>query len=382
MRFIDLFAGVGGFHLGLERASNIEKTQSKRDKESRENSTNSNGEPSAQGRSKSTFSCVWANEWDKYAGEVYQKRFPNTPFFGGDIREVQSKDIPDHDLLVGGFPCQAFSIAGKRRGFEETRGTLFFEIARIAKEKRPRLLLLENVKGLLSHDKGRTFGTILRTLDEIGYDAEWEVLNSKNFGVPQNRERVFIVGHLRGKSSGQVFPLGQNDKVLKKTNLEEAKLCGALTSRYWKMGRSDTYVQEGGRLKQVGNIDTKGHNSLWGRVYNPEGIATNLNAKGGGLGAKTGLYAFSSSQRKHGVEARIKEGEANTLTGCSNSNKSMNFVIEKTRIRRLTPVECERLQGFPDDWIEGLSDTQRYKCMGNTVTVNVVQAIGEKLAER
>ena len=165
MKVVELFAGVGGFRLGLERAGH---------------------------------EVVWSNEWDRYACDVYDYNF------GGridrrDITTIPAGDLPAHDLIVGGFPCQAFSIAGKRRGLEETRGTLFFDIMRFARHHRTPYLLLENVKGLLNHDSGRTFEIILRALDDAGYDAEWQVLNSKNFGVPQNRERVIIVGYLRDR---------------------------------------------------------------------------------------------------------------------------------------------------------------------------------------
>jgi DNA (cytosine-5)-methyltransferase 1 len=174
--FIEMFCGIGGFRLGLERSG---------------------------------WKCVWANDIDKYACQVYRKNFGDGGLVEGDIRSVDADSIPDHTLLTAGFPCQSFSLAGKRKGFEGTRGTLFYDIARVADAKRPPLLLLENVKGLLSNDKGRTFARILQTLDELGYDVEWQVLNSKYFGVPQNRERVFIIGHLRGTGSRQVFPIGQ-----------------------------------------------------------------------------------------------------------------------------------------------------------------------------
>jgi DNA (cytosine-5)-methyltransferase 1 len=160
MKVVELFAGVGGFRLGLERAGH---------------------------------QVVWANEWDKYACDIYDKNFGGS-IDRRDITKVPASEIPKHDLICGGFPCQAFSVAGKRRGFDETRGTLFFDIARIAAHHKTPYLLLENVKGLLSHDGGRTFATIIRTLDELGYDCQWQVLNSKDFGVPQNRERVIIVG--------------------------------------------------------------------------------------------------------------------------------------------------------------------------------------------
>jgi DNA (cytosine-5)-methyltransferase 1 len=218
-------------------------------------------------------------------------------------------------------------------GFEDTRGTIFFEIARIAKEKRPPYLFLENVKGLLSHDKGRTFDTIISTLDEMGYDAEWQVLNSKYF-VPQNRERVFIIGHLRGERTRQIFPLGEMEREFSEKT-KERQTTTALDSNYWK------------------GIDNHG--------------------------ART-VVAHSSSGRSWGREERIKIGEANTLsTGdrCRNQS-SVNYVIDYTKIRKLTPKECERLQGFPDNWTIG-SDTQRYKQMGNAVTVPVVEYIAREL---
>jgi DNA (cytosine-5)-methyltransferase 1 len=178
MRYFSMFAGIGGFELGIKER----------------------GE------------CVGYSEIDKYAIQIYQKHFPEHQNYG-DAREIDTDKLPDFDLLVGGFPCQSFSIAGKRGGFEDTRGTLFFEIARIARAKRPAYLLLENVKGLLSHNKGDTFATIVTAIDELGYDCEWCVLNSKNFGVPQNRERVFIIGCLRGRGGGKVFPLGESSAI-------------------------------------------------------------------------------------------------------------------------------------------------------------------------
>jgi len=258
MKYLSLFSGVGGFELGIG------------DK----------------------HECIGYSEIDKYATEVYQKHFPNHKNYG-DITKINEKELPDFDLLVGGFPCQAFSIAGKRGGFEDTRGTLFFEIARIVREKQPRLLLLENVKGLLSHDKGQTFYTIISTLDELGYDIQWQVLNSKNHGVPQNRERVFIIGHLRGTSRPEVFPIGQDDKE----SAESREVCTSAT------------------------------------------VSTRTGSTAGG----------------------------------------QQFIGEDASIRRLTPKECERLQGFPDNWTEGCSDTQRYKCCGNAVTVNVIRDIISKL---
>ena len=171
-----MFSGIGGFELGIQRSI-----------------------PESE--------CVGFSEIDKNAISIYKAHFPTHTNYGSAF-DIVPEQLPDFDLLCGGFPCQSFSIAGKRGGFEDTRGTLFFEIARIARVKRPKLLFLENVKGLLSHDHGRTFGTILATLSDMGYFCEWQVLNSKDYGVPQNRERVFIIGHLGGAGGRQVFPIG------------------------------------------------------------------------------------------------------------------------------------------------------------------------------
>src|SRR5260370_40385618 len=188
MRYIYLFAGIGGFDLALDRLGHER---------------------------------VYANEWDTYAAQIYEKNFGHRPDTRS-IVDVPAGDIPDHELLCGGFPCQAFSIAGKRLGFADTRGTLFFEISRILAAKRPAYLLLENVKGLLSHDDGRTFQTILRTLVELGYDLQWQVCNSKNFGVPQNRERGFIIGYAGGQPRPEVFPLSVTNGCYLPDATEEA----------------------------------------------------------------------------------------------------------------------------------------------------------------
>lgn len=185
MKFLDLFAGIGGFRLGMESAGH---------------------------------ECVGFCEIDKFARASYQAIHDTK----GEIELHDITTVSDEfirgvgrvDIICGGFPCQAFSIAGNRRGFEDTRGTLFFEIARFASILKPRYLFLENVKGLLNHDRGNTFEVILSALDELGYDVEWQVLNSKNFGVPQNRERVFIIGHLRGERTRNVFPIsGESQSI-------------------------------------------------------------------------------------------------------------------------------------------------------------------------
>jgi DNA (cytosine-5)-methyltransferase 1 len=188
MKVFSTFTGIGGFELGIGHEHEI----------------------------------VGYSEINKYAVEIYKKHFPEHKNYG-DITKINEKELPDFDLLVGGFPCQAFSIAGLRRGFADTRGTLFFDLARILREKRPRLFLFENVKGLLSHDGGNTFKTIIATLTELGYDLQWQVINSKNHGVPQNRERILIVGNLRGTPRPKVFPIGISDQGTDETCSEEGE---------------------------------------------------------------------------------------------------------------------------------------------------------------
>jgi DNA (cytosine-5)-methyltransferase 1 len=352
IKFIDLFAGIGGFRYGLEKCNGYqvggEQPTKKREHEQRYVYTKSKQQ---------AFRCVWSNEWDKYAASIYKKHYGECDT--RDITTIPASDIPDHDLLCGGFPCQSFSIAGKRRGFDDTRGTLFFDIARILKEKQPRLCLLENVKGLLSHDNGNTFKTIISTLDELGYDLQWQVLNSKNFGVPQNRERVFIIGHLRGTSRPQVFPIGKNSQA--------DIVLPTLTARYWGGQANGSYI--GNKPKQIIG------GSQGNRVYDTSGVSTTIASQAGGLGAKTGLYATRAPlkflQRN---QKNIKGDYSFTIDGANTGG-----VREGMKIRRLTPTECERLQGFPDGWTEGVSDTQRYKMLGNAVTTNVITWIGSQL---
>ena len=317
IKVFSTFTGIGGFEKGIEQA----------------------GIP---------IEVVGFSEIDKYAIKVYERHFNDTPNFG-DITKINAKELPDFDCLVGGFPCQAFSIAGKRRGFEDTRGTLFFDLARILREKQPRYFVFENVKGLLSHDNGNTFRTIIAATDELGYDCQWQVLNSKNHGVPQNRERVVIVGHLRGQSRPQVFPLGGADS------------------------------------KDLITLNQARHD--YDRVYGSEGIAPALNTGQRG-NAQPKVVRFN---RQEGVGKELEVAhalQAGDYRGL-NRNQTQNAVLQDGAIRKLTPLECERLQGFPDDWTKygkgdddttvTISDTQRYKMCGNAVTVNVVQAVFEQI---
>ena len=347
MNFLDLFAGIGGFRLGMEAAGH---------------------------------KCIGYCEIDKFARASYEAIYDTKgEIVLHDITTVSDKAIQSigHvDVICGGFPCQAFSVAGKREGFADTRGTLFFEISRFASILKPRILFFENVKGLLNHDKGRTFETILKTLDELGYDVEWQVLNSKDFGVPQNRERVFIIGHLRGTGGRKVFPIrGESEN----TNC----------------------------VRQIGNLiqtNSFGGNPHRGRVYSSNGISPCLNCMGGGgrepkilqLGRgfnKGGVHNIAPTITKNSYQENnfliIKEDKtrrcrvgkqiANTLL----TGEEQCMVNRDFRIRKLTPKECWRLQGFPDWAFEKAqsvnSNSQLYKQAGNTVTVNVIKAIAKKL---
>lgn len=339
MKYIDLFAGIGGFRNGINKAH-------------------------------SDWECVYSSEWNKYANSVYRKHFGECDI--RDIREVSATELPDHDVLVGGFPCQSFSVAGKREGFNDIRGTMFFEIARILKYKRPRYFLLENVKGLLSHDSGKTFQTILGVLSELGYDVQWQVLNSKDFGVPQNRERVFIVGHLRGTLRPEVFPIGTGGQ----TNVEQGILAHTLNASDWRGANRN---QQQTTIQQL-NHPTHSND----RVYGEEGISPTLNTMQGGrrqpFVAIPVLTPDRAEKRQNGRRFKTDGEPAFTLTG-----QDIHGIFNGTRIRRLTPIECMRLQGFPDDWCdygadgEVISDTQKYKMAGNAVTTNVITAIVERL---
>ncbi|XHW30268.1 DNA cytosine methyltransferase [Streptococcus dysgalactiae subsp. equisimilis] len=429
MRFLDLFAGIGGFRMALER----------------------------QGHE-----CVGFCEIDKFARSSY-KAIYNTEgeVEFHDITRVRNDEWRQFrgrvDIICGGFPCQAFSIAGKRRGFlDETRGTLFFEVARAAQEIKPSLLLLENVKGLLSHDKGRTFRTILSTLDELGYDAEWQILNSKDFGVPQNRERVFLIGHLRGKRTRRLFPIGRESTtfdpkskeiiIVGNTKNPTTKQKGTRSVVYHNKGLIGTLMatdykepkqvaipvlipdrlekrQNGRRFKTDGDpmftltsqdrygILLAGHipsvREQSGRVYATNGLSPTLSTmQGGGQEPKIiqrargynkgGEHTISPTLSSHSWQEnnhikvygfynkKIKD-EVGTLTasGHQGNTKAGTFgILDGYHIRKLTPRECWRLQGFPD-WAfdrakEVNSNSQLYKQAGNSVTVNVIEAIAKQ----
>ena len=368
IRYIDLFSGIGGFREGLSRAGG--------------------------------FTCAGHCEIDKYADKSYRTLFETEgEWFCSDIRKSDPDEIPEFDLLCAGFPCQPFSIAGNLGGFSDPRGTLFFEIARLAAARKPAYLLLENVPNLLSHDGGRTFASILHALDRLGYGVEWQVLNSSDFGVPQSRKRLYLIGYLDERCRGKVFPFTET------------------------AGTSPVQIRRGSQGK---------------RVYSTEGVSCTLTAQAGGMGGKTGLYAqglpirsntkagyktaypgdsvrlsYPTTDKKRG---RVGRQIAHTLTTsadqgvlccvdlnenpeftgysrCITTNQSSGIhthrreisgVWDGMRIRRLTPRECLRLQGWTDDRIDLIlpiqSDAQLYRQAGNGVTVNVAEAIGKRLA--
>jgi DNA (cytosine-5)-methyltransferase 1 len=364
MKYLSLFSGIGGFELGIQQAyvDSTERSQERGGQENqegdkgqglfskaRENSSDEARRASKHNRdelNKRQLTCIGYSEIDKYAIQIYEKHFNHKNY--GDITKINAKELPDFDLLVGGFPCQSFSIAGKRGGFNDTRGTLFFDIARILREKQPRLLVLENVKGLLSHDQGKTFYTIISTLDELGYDCQWQVLNSKNFGVPQNRERVFIIGHLRGTSRPQVFPIQES------SGQTIRQVVGG--SQGYSTG---LYISRVNRREGVYDLkETETSGTLTSTMY-----------KGIDASGRTGVL------ERGDIGRTIRSGGRGSLTAKHN----WDTVNDGMRIRRLTPTECARLQGFPDNWHEGVSDTQAYKCYGNAVTVNVIKHIIQNL---
>ncbi len=355
---------------------------------------------------------VFACEIDKFARKLYLANHKTNTFYE-DVTRLNGKPYKGKiDLLIGGFPCPSFSIAGKRKGFEDERGALFFEFARIIQETQPRYFIGENVKGLLSHDYGRTYKIICETLRGLGYHIACKVLNSKDFGTPQNRERIFIVGFKNveeyhsfefpkpiklNKCLSDILENEVNDKYfltsktiksyVKHKELHEKRgngfrfepknkgdIASCINTGYGNK-QTDTYI----RLNQIGNIDQKGHNSIWGRVYDPKGLGATLNAKGGGAGAKTGLYIVPRGKNKGGYR---QTHIAPTIS--TSSFETNNFIEDKHyHIRRLTPRECFRLMGDVEDRVKfaDLSPTQLYKNAGNGMEINVMRAIIERIGK-
>lgn len=396
---LDLFSGAGGFSLALKNVIGEEN-----------------------------IGWVGYSDIDKYANQTFKRRFPNAEELGS-ITDIKSTDLPRIDLVTFGFPCQDLSIAGRRKGFKGERSSLFYEATRIIRDKKPKYFIFENVKGVFSSNKGEDFTLILQEVADIGYDGQWQLLNTRWF-LPQNRERVYFVGHLRGRSRPKVFPIG---KTSFKSNHRETKIANCLQHPGHSGGNYKGMTMVKSELKQIGTI---GKDSEATRVYDSNGISRTIK-NGGGMGAKTGLYKIREATKKGYAEAdigdsinfsvpdsktrrgRVGRGVAQTLDTASNqatislnknqleklnklkvnssasgtlteaigrggSSREYLSMLKKNKeltgqIRRLTPTECERLQGFPDGWTDHLSDTQRYKQMGNAITVDVAEAIYKKL---
>lgn len=361
MNFIDLFSGIGGFRSGLEM----------------------NG-----------HKCLAFAEIDKYARQSYKAIYDTTnEKEWHDVTTVTNDDFRQFrgkcDIIVGGFPCQAFSVAGKRKGFEDTRGTLFFEIARAIKEIEPSYVLLENVKGLFSHDKGRTFGTIIQTLDELGYIVEWGLFNSKYWGVPQNRERVFIL-----VTRKDVWKEPRLFNLLKKQTEVKTKLIDVLEDEV----DEKYYLSEEKTKKLTLNHDLDGKLNMYDynerdKVHSVNKVSPTLNTMQGGdrqpkiavrEATKQGYaiaeqgdsvnVSYPTSKTRRG---RVGKQVAQTLQA---GEVNQGVVMNDIRIRKLVPIETWRLQGFTDEQFykakdSGVSNSQLYKQAGNSVTVNVIDAI-------
>lgn len=363
-------------------------------------------------------SIEFACDIDKYARMTYQTNHTAKIMYE-DLTQIEYKNLSDVDLFVAGFPCQSFSVAGKRLGFEDTRGTIFFHILEYLKIKKPDMFILENVKGLLSHDNGNTFDVIINSLsttvnnqvlmfpnvDSLNYHIHYQVLNSKDYGIPQNRERVFIVGFKDYRAFN--FPEKQELKLKLKDVLESE-----VSDKYYLSEKSLKHIFNNLKTKQIDfnqtylKIDKKGflknnqdiascltggghsggnHSDMdillenvsqANRVYSIDGISSCLVGNAGGGGGKTGLYAIpvltpnKINKRQNGRRFKNDGEPMFTLT-----SQDLHGVFDGYRIRRLTPRECARLQGFNDNFILPCSDTQSYKQMGNTITVNVLKEI-------
>ncbi|MFB6349987.1 DNA cytosine methyltransferase [Moraxella sp. ZJ142] len=305
LKAIDLFAGIGGIRLGFEQTF---------------------GEQ---------IEFVFASEMDKFAKQTYQANFNELP--QGDITQIPACDIPAHDIILAGFPCQAFSIAGRRQGFDDTRGTLFFEVARIAQYHRPKLIFLENVKGFKNHDKGKTFATVKSTLEQLGYHVFADVLNAKNFGIPQNRERIYIIAAAKDFADDLNFSFEQL-----KTTAMPSKLGDILQKTVDDKYTISDKIWLGHQRRKAQHVQ-----------------------KGNGFG-----YCLFNAQSPYvsTISARYYKDGSEILVEQASKNP-----------RRLTPREAARLQGFPDDFVIPVSDVQAYKQFGNSIAVPVVVALAGEI---
>ncbi len=301
--FIDLFAGIGGFRLALEDFGGT---------------------------------CVFSSEWDGNSQDTYLKNFGELPH--GDITKIKEKEIPGHDILCGGFPCQAFSISGKRLGFKDMRGTLFFDVARIAKHHKPDVLFLENVKNFAKHNNGNTLNAVLDVLDDIGYKPFYQILKSSDYGVPQARERIYIVAFKKdlGVESFD-FPKQTSDiKIVKDILEKEAPKECYINRPDIKIYGKDKKVVDPRRPLQIGSLNGGGQGE---RIYSTNGAGITLSAYGGGAASKTGAYLVDG------------------------------------KVRKLTPRECARMQGFPEEFMLPENRNVAYKQFGDSVSVPVLKAI-------
>lgn len=319
-KFIDLFAGIGGFRISMQRLGG---------------------------------KCIFTSEWDEQAKKTYEVNFGEVPF--GDItKEETKKFIPDgFDVLCAGFPCQAFSIAGKRGGFEDTRGTLFFDVAEIIRRKQPKAFFLENVKGLRNHDKGKTFETILNVLrNDLGYFVpEPQVINAKDFGVPQNRERIYIVGFRKDLNISEFKYPKPIDKTVQFADVKESKVPET------KFFISTQYLQT--LYNHKARHESKG-NGFGFEIIPDNGIANAVVC--GGMGRERNLV----------IDDRITDYTPTT---------KIKGTVNREGIRKMTPREWARLQGFPDNFIIPVADASAYKQFGNSVAVPAIQATAEKIIE-
>jgi len=353
LKVFDLFSGCGGFRLACEKVG---------------------------------FNIVAFCEIDKHAVKLYKNFFTTKDeVYYNNATKIITGELPEFDLLTAGFPCQAFSIAGKRQGFNDTRGTLFFDIIRILKDRKPRYFLLENVKGLFSHDNGNTFKIIIESLAKLGnYTIEWSMLNTKYFGLPQNRERVFIVGYPRKFGVGKIFPLKTGNANPFPTCNERGQ--GISTAVSTKMDRTEsTYIVEAGTLRTY--RDSKGFMAIKDKISPCISARAREDGAGQTIIAMPVLTPEKLKKRQNG--RRFKENNEPMFTITAQDRHGIMANIGENgeydcKIRRLTPLECFRLQGFPDEIVQtaygiGIPDTQLYKMAGNSVSVPVVYEIVKKI---
>ncbi len=319
-KFIDLFAGIGGFRSGFQQAG---------------------------------FTCVFSSEIDKHAREMYYANFNEMP--SGDITKISVQTIPEFDILLAGFPCQPFSIAGVKKGFSDTRGTLFFDIARIIEHHRPKVVVLENVKHFKNHDKGRTLQIVLETLAKFGYTTSWELLNAKNFGVPQNRERTIIIGSLDGIE----FDFGKLERK-QPINLEDVLEKDG--SEFEFLDESE-YTLISNPKRQLSGLIFCGYR--------------NKNIRTTGVRANT-----KHLSRVHKQPNRIYSSKGTHPTLSSQEPTGRYFIYHEGRVRKLTLKECFRLMGFEDDFIHVGTKSKLYNRMGNSIVVLMVAEIAKQVKEQ